>query len=153
MIMSSCPILVIGKTYSTRWYYTAIGSVSHRVLSLGVELVPFSKAWRPTNASSKFRGGRKVIGAIGSRASGNPATLPTSRKMTILTSKLPLNSVEINATDFLPSALSGPRRETSPGGIQVYVRWAGGTCDVRYGGTRARLIVVQIERHNDQLCM
>jgi hypothetical protein len=59
--------------------------------------------------------------------------------MTILASKLPLNSVEINATDFLPSALSGPRRETSPGGIQVYVR---------YGGTRARLIVVQIERHS-----
>jgi hypothetical protein len=67
--------------------------------------------------------------------------------MPILTSKLPLNSVETNATDFLSSALFRPRRETPPGGIQVYVRWAGGTCDVRYGGTRARLIVVQIERH------
>jgi hypothetical protein len=133
--------------------------VSHRVLSLGVELqlcpgCALLEGVTPTSANSKFQCGRKVIGTIGSRASDNPATLPTSRKMTILTSKLPLNSVEINTTDSLPSALSRPRRETSPKGNpgvramhRRYVRRA--IWGIRARGLRVcvRLITVQMERH------
>jgi len=63
------------------------------------------------------------VGNISALVSGNPATLLTARKMTILLSGLSLNSVgiDVNAIDFLLSALSRPRRRNFPEEIWVYV--------------------------------
>ena len=70
---------------------------------------------------------------IGSRTSDNPAVLPTTRRISVLTSKLPLNGVEVDAIDFLLFALSMLKR----GNLDVRTmggRCMGGAWEVRYGG-------------------
>jgi len=88
---------------------------------------------------------------IGSRTSDNPAALDR-QKNDDTGSKLPLNSVKNDTADPLLPALSRPGQKTSPRenlGIRAMsgrrVRCAIWGCDVRCGGTCARLMYVRCD--------
>ena len=71
------------------------------------------------------------MGAIGSRTSGNPVAVapPAARKNTA--SKIPLNSLDNDAIDFLLPALSRLRPEIPPRGSPD-ARTTSATRDMRY---------------------
>ena len=54
---------------------------------------------------------------------GNPAALPTARKMAVLPSKLSPNSTKINVIDLLLSARVGVVQEEDEGTGEIEIWW------------------------------